>query len=336
MPVDVTKLDDVIGKIEKKYGKGTVLTGGDYSNIERIPTGSVELDYVTGGGIPIGRWTRFFGGSSSGKSLASWNIIREAQKLGMQCVYYNIEKQFDPVHVKAAGIDMSKLKVVNSQVIEEVSTEAEALFGAAHVHIIDSCSQAISLRELNADPEKEQIAPGTKAWGAAFRRMNKHFDDQENTVIYIDHARVAFGSGSEQPPGGKAMEHMSSCTLHFKRGKWLGLDGHGLLNPDGEMRKSMSGDNDPFGMEMQVRCVKSRVCQPFRTARMRIAFDGYKYDDAYELAKAGKWIGVIKGAGWYEVEGEDKKIQGEGKLRTYIEEHPEFQDKIREAVLAQA
>lgn len=225
--------------------------------------------------------------------------------------------------------------MVEGTTIEEIETKAEALLPVAHVHVLDSCSQAVSIDELNAKPEDWFVGLGPRAWGKAFRRLNDRFDDNENVIIYVDHAKVIFGTGGEAPPGGKAMEHASSMTLHFKRGKWLGLDDNGSLDPDGKMQDSVSGQKDPFGMEIQVRCVKSRVCQPFRTARMRIGFNDFAYDDIYELTKAAKWLGIAKGGAFMEVDGYDKKVHGMANLRRAIESDEELRDKIVKGMHAQ-
>lgn len=328
MPVDATKRAAVVGAIEKKWGKGNTYAANTAPKVARVPTGSLELDYVTGGGYPIGRFTRMYGGASSGKTLACWNAIREAQKRGMDCVYYNIEKQFDPIHVAKIGIDMDKLLVVDGTIIEEIVEKAEALMGVYHLHVFDSCSQAVPIDEINAKPTDHQVGLAPRMWAKGFRRLNKAFDDRENLVIYVDHARTVFGSGAIKPPGGKAMEHASSMTLEFKRGKWLNYDDEGILEESKGDDDTLSGDAQPEGIEMQIRCQKSRVCPPFRTARVRIGFDTYEYDTDYELLKAAKWTGVAKNGPYYEVEGYDKKVHGEGKLRKTIGDD----DKLRKLI----
>src|SRR5437879_1762190 len=98
MVVDLSLREKTLQKLRARAEKDGVdlelKRGSEMAQVERISTGSPMLDYATCGGIPIGRWIRFWGGTSSGKSLCAWNIIREAQRLGMDCCYYNIEKQF--------------------------------------------------------------------------------------------------------------------------------------------------------------------------------------------------------------------------------------------------
>src|SRR3970282_2938754 len=125
MPVNPENLQEIIDRIRKRYGEDEIRSADVYPEINRIPTGSLELDLATGGGIPLGRWCHFYGPLSSAKTLTAWNIIAEAQKMGLECAYYNIEKQFDPVWVKARGIDLSKLHLVDGTTIESVGDKLD-------------------------------------------------------------------------------------------------------------------------------------------------------------------------------------------------------------------
>src|SRR3990167_6879140 len=112
MPVNPDQLELVLAKIRKAYGDSEIHYGNDYPPLERIPTGSLELDLATGGGIPIGRFCHFYGPTYSSKTLLGWNIIQRAQELGLDVAYYNIEKQFLPDWVERHGIDLNKLHVI--------------------------------------------------------------------------------------------------------------------------------------------------------------------------------------------------------------------------------
>lgn len=329
--VDPSRLEQDLSLIRNKYGIESVLKGSQFPEIPRIPTGSLELDYATGGGIPIGRFARFYGGFSSGKTLTCWNIIREAQAMGLVCVYYNIEKQFHREFVEARGVDVDKLIVVEGTIAEEIGTKLETLLGSAHIHVLDSCSSVVSVDELSASLEDWSRALIPRVFGKVFRRALERFDAKENTVIVIDQIRdsMTYGGG-ERAPGGRLLEHQSSLTLHFRKGKWLYKDDSGMMK---EPSKENFGEQ-PDGQECVVRVQKSRVCRPFREARMHLDLETLKFDPLFELEKAAKYHKIVKASGsWYELP-DGSKVQGTKQLRKYIDDHEEFAEKIRQVVLS--
>jgi recombination protein RecA len=121
------KIDRLMKQISSQYGDDRVNRGDEEPPVGRIPTGSLELDYATGGGVPIGRWSRFYGGPSSGKSVKCWNVIANAQKMGMTCAYYNAEKQFTEDFAKQHGVDTHNLMILQGTVIEDIGEILEGL-----------------------------------------------------------------------------------------------------------------------------------------------------------------------------------------------------------------
>jgi RecA/RadA recombinase len=200
-PVRPDDYDEIVARINRKY-EGDIRRGDEYEKALRIPTGSLELDIAMGGGIPIGRWSRFYGGYHSTKTLNTLRVIASAQKMGLLAAYYNIEKQYDPVFAgEKLGVDIDDLTVVEGASIEEVGDKMESLFGVVHLHVIDSCSIAVSEDELNADIRDWRPGIAARAWGKVFRRLNERFDHTENTVIMVDQVRTNFKTGGEDAPG---------------------------------------------------------------------------------------------------------------------------------------
>jgi RecA/RadA recombinase len=321
MPVDPSKIGEVLAAIEKKYGSEAVGSGVNYAGIPRIPTGSLELDWATGGGIPVGRWTRLWGGYSSGKSLTCWNTIREAQKLGLTCVYYNAEKQFDPDFTRDMGVDLDKLIIIHGSVIETLGAELEALLSVAHVHVIDSESQCVSLEEMNSNVADWHMGLNARVWSKVIRRTAEKFDEHHNVGIIVSQARDSFGyGGGETPPGGRLMEHNSSLTIYFKRGSWLFYDENGVLKDKGKGSDTLSGKAEADGVEYVARVNKSRVCRPLRTAAMRYDFKKRQFDQAFEYTKAAVFTGYVNqtSAGRFELE-DGTKIHGAEKLRPHLD-----------------
>jgi recombination protein RecA len=339
-PVDSSNHEAVVNALEKRY-KGTILRGDEHDIPLRIPTGSLELDYITGGGIPMGRYTRMFGGYSSTKTRTCWSVIAQAQAMDLECVYYNVEKQYHKEAVERVGIDTSRLIVIDGSTIEEIGEKLEAMLGVAHLHVIDSCSNAVSIDELDANLTDWRPGLMARAWGKVFRRAHERFDANENTVIMVDQLRANFGGrgkgGSEEPPGGKFLNFLSSMNLNFRRGKWLFYDKNGYLSEHGIKKEGLSGHVDPDGREIVVRCEKSRVGRPEQSASLHFDLGNYTFDYDWEYIKAMKYLGFVEASGtWWSYQngsGKPKKFQGDGGLRDLLDENPDLREQIYDAVM---
>ena len=328
--------DEIIARINRKYGDGAVRLGNDYEHPARISTGSLELDVATDGGIPQGRWTRFYGGYHSSKTLRALMVTANAQKLGMLCAYYNVEKQYDPKFAKEnIGVNVDELSLVEGTSVEEIGEKMETMFQVCHFHVIDSCTMAVSEDELNADIRDWRPGITARAWGKVFRRLNERFNPNEHTVILIDQVRVNFKTGSEDPAGGKVFDHQSSMSISFRKGSWLHRNDKGFLDEKATATKGSSGMMEPHGYEVKCRVEKSRVCRPFRTAAMRLDLDTLQFDSLFELVKAAKHYGVVQSRGSYYYYG-DQKFQGDKQLRMFALGDLSFQEQVRETALAAA
>lgn len=368
-PIDEAEFLKVGAQIEKKWGKGTVRNGSDMPSVLHVPSGSYSFDYMSDGGPPVRRWSRFFGGESSAKSLTSWNIVKNAQNYhiimdeklaalaeaakdmgdkeiakdylkkrehvlatwpnGMDVCYYNVEQTYDPDFVAAAGVDIDRLKLSEATVIEEVGDAMEGfLHAGVDLHVIDSCSSAIPLQELNMDVTEQRRGLSAKQWGLIMRRAKKRFQPN-NMGIIIDQVRINQQTGAEEAPGGKYLDHASDLTVHFRRGKWLYYDNKGVLRDNAESGETMTGMKEADGIEITARVSKSRVCRPFRTARMRIDFDGMEIDQGYELKEAAVWYGVVnkKGGGYYDLPN-GETVRGEAAIREAVSGDIELKEKI--------
>lgn len=336
MPVHQDEYQEIVNRINRKYGSD-IKRGNEMEHPPRISSGSLELDVAMGGGVPVGRWTRFWGGYSSTKTLRALICAREAQKLGFSVAYYNVEKQYDPVFAERnIGLDIAALTIVEGTTVEEIGEKMEGLFGVVHLHIIDSSSIAVSEDELNADIRDWRPGINARAWGKVFRRLNERFDQYANTVIMIDQVRVNFRTGGEDAAGGRIFDHQSSMSVMFRKGDWLWRNAEGYLHEKAKQVKGMSGQIEPAGMEIKIRVEKSRVCRPFRTATLRLDLDSMVFDETFEMVKAAKHYGIIDNpsVGRYEYEGH--KMHGERAVRNLLDENPELIKKIRDTSLLAA
>lgn len=331
-PVDPSQLDRALAQIRSEYGDSSVRMGSAYSDPPRISTGSLELDIITGGGIPIGRMNHWYGGQFSGKSLTVWNTIANAQEMGQVCAFYDIEKQFSPSWAVKHGVDIDKLIVVEKTTIEDVGAAMEALMPSVHFHALDSLAAAVSLDELAADANEWRPGISARAWGKVLRRVQERFDPRENTVVMINHVGTVFGkyAGGDEPKGAKFVEYLSSLSLEFRRSSWLFKDKDGNLRTEGKNDATLSKDNQPQGIEFQVRVKKSRVCVPFQSARLRLDFETGGVDDMWSLAKAAQLYEMIEKKGTWMTLPDGNKVQGEYQLKNYIKENEEFRNQIVE------
>lgn len=322
-------LEEALKAIGKRYPEAL---GTDYDrNPPRISTGSYELDRATGGGMPMGRFSRIWGGYSSGKSLTCWNVIKNAQQMGLgPCVYYNIEKQFHPDFVSSLGVDLNDLIVVEGSIVEDVGTQMETLLGQARVHVLDSLGSAISIDELNTALDAHPaMALKARAWGRALSKALARLD-QENAVIMIDQARDTFSyGGGEHPPNGRFVEFTSSLTIHFRRGKWLFKDKDGFLDDEGKNTATLSGQTEPHGVTIQAKVGKTRVCKPQRTATMYLDYDKMNFDPLAELTKAATFYNVLEqtSVGRY-LTPEGVKLHGQKAVREYVSTNENFRNQV--------
>jgi RecA/RadA recombinase len=342
--VDPSNFDDVVAAINKKYA-GELRQGNDYEHPQRISYRSLALDIASGGGCPMGRVSRYYGPFSSTKTLTALNVIAEAMEMGYSCCYWNVEKQYDPFFAETyIGIDTSQLLVMEGTTIEDIGEKLESLLGVVHLHVIDSCSQAVSQDELNAGVNEWRPGLAARAWGKVFRRINERFDHVENTIILLDQVRDNFRTKSEEPPGGRMLDFISSMSMKYKKGSWLFRDTQGFLNTKekaGVAKDVMSDQLRPAGIEINARVEKSRVCRPLVPAAMRFDLDALKFDRTFEYMEAAKGYGIVdkRGGGNYYDPANPKKGQsqerlyGESKLRTFIADNYDVQREIRQQAL---
>lgn len=364
MPVNKEYAKDLAAAIEKQYGKGTFHSGAESKRVTRIPTGSFELDYATGGGIPMGKISSFWGNYSSGKTLMMLNIMKNAQNIhifgemmldskiegirnqgeqilemfpdGMSVVYYNVEMVWDKDFAEKVGVDNEKVFIVEGSRIEDIGTICSSLLGAYNLHCIDSISEGTSVDELNSDISDWHMGIKTRVWNKVLDHVKDKMDLYENSLLFTRQVTANFNSprGGIMPKGGNKMDHTIGMQVEFKRGGWL-FNRDGELKPEAEQSpKTLSGKAEADGFEIIARVDKSRVGRPFRTAHMQIDFNRLGVDHDYELAKAAIFFGLVEKSGsWYtlpdgiQFDGKNK-VQGKPKIAKAIAENPDFKKQV--------
>lgn len=332
------KINNVIERIRDRYGdEGKANRGNEEPPVGRISTRSLELDYATSGGVPVGRFVRFYGGPSTGKSIKAMHVIAEAQSMGMVCAYINAEKQFTDEFAALQGVDTDKLILIQTSIIEDIGEIIEGNLDEVDLFVIDSCSYCISRDELAAGlNEKELPMIRARRWGTQFSFINERFDRSRNVLLYIDQLRVKNAMGgftSEGPPGGKLMEFASSMTIEFKRGHHLWYDKHGELgNTRNTKQRTLSETLEADGYEVKAQVVKSRVCRPLRTANMKFDYNTLTFDHVDEYLKAAKYFDVVENSpGWIKYQG---KSMRPADFKVALGSDTDLQSLVREAALA--
>lgn len=329
--VNSSKLDEAIAAIRKRYGADSIMPASQKSEASRIPFHDIQLDWATGGGIPLGRWIHLYGPESAGKSLLSLKLIANAQKMGMNAAFYDVEKTFVPSWAEKMGVDLDRLLVLRPTIIEEIGSQLEVLMDSVNVHVVDSIPASSPMDELAGDLEQWHIGLFARTWNKVLRRIQNCITD-ENSIILINQLRTAMKGRviTEETAGGKFLRHEASLAIHMKKGPRLFYK-NGILHADGEKTQSPTEDVKPDGIEFIAHVEKSKVGMPGRSARMRLDFRNGQFDELWSLAMFADYLGLVKrGGSWYTI-GEDK-VQGEVGLRKYILEHPEFATLIRQKV----
>jgi RecA/RadA recombinase len=390
--VNTEQREAVIAAIRKQYHDHTVMTGSKMPSVQRLMFPSrvdgfegigLAMNYITGGGLPWHRMSRFWGGPGTAKTYHVWMAILAAQNYGkimhdrfthqsqiarlsgdkklanqlrdlgndmgqryangLECVYFNIENQWDPDYVKALGVDTDRLEIVNSQRVEDIGTQAELMIRAFHVLVFDSCTNAVTVEEMNHKDGLYHHPVGVRVfkWGQVLSWLNDRLN-ADNVLIYVDQIRSQFGMNSnqrfeqEKAPGGHMMEHNSSMTLHFVKGKHL------YRKPDGSLRTKDStmkvpdnafGQQESEGREIHVRCDKSRIGKGERTALLHLDKTKKNLDTLFEYDKLARYFGIAKrtsaNSTWW-VLPDGQKTQN---LRQHIAENSSFRAAIEDITL---
>lgn len=333
MSVVSKSLEKALDAIRKTYGEDTVRFGDEDEELTRIPTGIIQLDSLIAGGLPLGRWVHAYGGFGSGKTLTCLHMISKAQSLGYTCAYYDVEKQYNKNWASSIGVDISNLLVIEGNEIEKLGEKMDVLLPEINIHVVDSVGAGVSLMQQAARLDEERPASASRAWAKVLPRLQSRFDRKNNMIVLINQTREVFGKpGQEKPTGGAQLEYLSSLSLHFSKSSWLYRDRYGNLSTDGKKVDEETGRTKPDGIDLVVSIKKSRVSEPYGSARMRLEFGtGGQFDELWALTRSAIFGGYVdKSGSWFTLPNEEK-VQGESKVREYISENPEFAQILREA-----
>lgn len=315
-------LTSAISQLEKKYGKGAIMSLGTSvtDRVESFSSGSLSLDIALGiGGFPRGRICEIYGPESSGKTTLALSATAEVQRAGGTVVYIDAEHALDVNYAKRLGVDTSKLLVSQPDCGEQALEICEALVSSSSVDlvVVDSVAALVPRAEIDGEMEDQQPGLQARLMSKALRKLTAITAKSNTTIIFINQIRmkigVMFGS-PETTTGGNALKFYASVRLDVRR---IG---------------SIKDQNSVTGNRVRVKVVKNKVAAPFREAEFDIIFnEGVSLYG--EIVDLGTDKGVIDKAGaWFSFRGE-RMGQGREGAKQFLRDNPETAAFIRSLVM---
>lgn len=315
-------LDAAIAKLEKDFGKGTVMKLGDpgaRANVETVPTGCLSLDLALGlGGVPKGRVIEVYGPESSGKTTVALHMIAEVQKRGGIAGFVDAEHALDPVYAKNIGVDIDELYISQPDSGDQALEIAETMVrsNAIDIIVIDSVAALVPRQEIEGDMGDSHVGLQARLMSQALRKLTPVISKSNCVVIFINQLRekvgVMFGN-PETTTGGRALKFYASVRMDVRRIE--------TLKQSGEM----------VGNRTRIKIVKNKIAPPFKEAEFDIMF-GKGISRSGDILDLAAGIDIIKKSGsWYAYEGE-KIGQGRENAKAYLESNPQVMEAVERKV----
>lgn len=306
-----------IEKIEKDFGKGSIMKLGDKPSVsvEAIPTGSLDLDIALGiGGIPRGRIIEIYGPESSGKTTLAQHIVAECQKKGGIAAFVDAEHALDPEYAKNIGVKIEDLLISQPDTGEQALDITEELVrsGAVDIIVVDSVAALVPKAEIDGSMEDQQMGLQARLMSKALRKLTGIIGKTNTTVIFINQLRMKIGfvlGNPETTTGGNALKYYSSVRMEIRR------------------TETLKGENGDIGNHVKVKVLKNKVAPPFRTAEFDIIF-GKGICKIGNIIDVGVKLGIVDKAGsWFSYK-DEKLGQGREKAKEFLAQNTDIMDKI--------
>ncbi|HRG19326.1 MAG TPA: recombinase RecA [Flavobacterium lutivivi] len=313
-----------LDKLDKTYGKGTVMKMGDKAieEVEVISSGSLGLDLALGvNGYPKGRIIEIYGPESSGKTTLTLHAIAEAQKAGGIAAFIDAEHAFDRNYAEKLGVDIENLIISQPDNGEQALEIAENLIrsGAIDIVVIDSVAALTPKSEIEGEMGDSKMGLHARLMSQALRKLTGTISKTHCTVFFINQLRekigVMFGN-PETTTGGNALKFYASVRLDIRRSSQI---------KDGE---------NVIGNRTKVKVVKNKVAPPFKTAEFDIMY-GEGVSKTGEILDLAVEFEIIKKAGSWFSYGETKLGQGRDAVKALIKDNPELAEELEQKIKAQ-
>lgn len=310
-----------IEKIEKDFGKGSIMRLGDKpaTNVDVIPTGALALDVALGvGGIPRGRIIEIYGPESSGKTTLAQHIVAECQKKGGIAAFVDAEHALDPEYAKALGVNIDDLLISQPDTGEQALDITEELVrsGAVDIVVVDSVAALVPKAEIEGTMEDQQMGLQARLMSKALRKLTGIIGKTSTTVIFINQLRMKIGvmyGNPETTTGGNALKYYASVRMEIRR------------------TEGLKKDAEDIGNHVRVKVLKNKIAPPFRQAEFDIIF-GKGICKTGNILDVAVNLDIVKKAGAWFSYNDEKLGQGRDKSKEFLEANPELLAEIERLV----
>ena len=316
-------LEMAIAQIEKTYGTGAVMRLGQTKalDVEAIPTGSMTLDMALGiGGVPRGRIVEIYGPESSGKTTVALHVVAEAQKMGGNAAFIDVEHALDPVYASALGVDIDNLLVSQPDSGEQALEIAEALVrsGAIDILVLDSVAAMTTKAEIDGEMGDLHVGQLARLMSQAMRKLTSVISKSNCVAIFINQVREKIGvmyGNPETTPGGRALKFYSSVRIEVRKGETL------------------KNGTEVIGARTKCKVVKNKVAPPFKECEFDIMY-GQGISRVGEVLDLAVELDIVKkGGAWFSYN-ETKLGQGRDNAKEVLKNDTalrlEIEEKIKE------
>jgi len=318
-------LDKALVDITKRYGDGAIMRLGEaqHLQIEAIPTGALSLDIALGiGGIPRGRITEIYGPESSGKTTVCQHIVAEAQKMGGNAAFVDMEHALDPSYAERCGVNVDNLLIAQPDTGEQALEITETLVrsGAIDIIVIDSVAALVPRAEIEGDMGDSPMGMQARLMSQALRKLSGAIKQTNTAVVFTNQLRqkigVVFGN-PETTTGGMALKFYASVRLDIRR------------------IQSIKLGSEIIGNRTRIRVVKNKVAAPFRTAEFDIMYNE-GISRAGDLLDLATELEIISKRGSFYSYGDLRLGQGRENAKDFLNQNPDLAEEIELAVRQQA
>jgi len=292
--------------------------------VDAIPTGSLGLDLALGiGGLPRGRIVEVYGPESSGKTTLALQVLAEAQKMGGEVAFIDVEHALDPAYASALGVDIDSLLVSQPDTGEQAMEICEALVrsGAIDAIVVDSVAAMVPRAEIEGEMGDSHVGLQARLMSQALRKLTGIIGKTNTVCIFINQLREKVGvvyGNPEVTTGGRALKYYSSVRIDVRRIE-------GLKDSTGAF----------IGNRTRAKIVKNKVAPPFREAEFDIMF-GEGISKLGEILDLGVKLGIVQKSGAWFNYGDMRLGQGRDNAKQFLKEHPEVAGEIEKIVRANA
>ncbi len=321
-PTDKSEaLETALSHIKKQFGEGAVMRLGQNStlNVEVIPTGSLSLDMALGiNGFPRGRIIEVYGPESSGKTTIALHGVAEAQKMGGNAAFIDVEHALDPVYAAALGVDVDSLLVAQPDTGEQALEITEALVrsGAIDIIVIDSIAALVPRAEIEGEMGDAHVGLQARLMSQALRKLAGVIAKTNCAAIFINQLREKVGISYGNPevtPGGRAMKFYASVRLDIRK------------------IETLKAGTDVVGSRTRAKVVKNKLAPPFKEAEFDIMY-GMGISREGEILDIAVSLDVVQKSGAWFSYGDVRMGQGRDNSKQFIKDNPEIAAEIEEKV----